>query len=90
MNEIAALLTKIIGKPYSYVARHPDELLKKLLSGTVVEQAYARSVHINCSRIREGRLPECADVYDNIQAITGEPPTTWENYIEINRKLFEY
>jgi uncharacterized protein YbjT (DUF2867 family) len=87
--EIAEVLTQVVGQPYRYEPRSPEELVEKLKQ-VGMEPAYARcAVDVNC-RLTEGTLPEAADTFDNFETFTGRQPTRWEDFAAKHRDEFLY
>jgi NAD(P)H dehydrogenase (quinone) len=87
VTEVASLLTEVVGKPFHYDPRSPDEFLAAALAGGM-EPIYARCVHNVFIRTADGSLGEAADVFDSFTTITGEPPTRWRAYAEKHRADF--
>jgi|SRR5882724_11296620 len=85
--EVASLLSDVVGKPFRYQARSPDEFLAAAIAGGM-EPTYARCVHNVFMRTADGSLSEAADVSGAFAQITGEQPTGWRAYAEKHRAEF--
>ncbi len=88
-GEIAAVLTAVVGQPFSYRSHSPDEFLKEVLAAGG-EAAYMRSVHQSHLAAAAGELPDPAPVFQNFSAITGQSPTDWRRFAEKHRAELAY
>lgn len=88
-GEIAALLTEVVGRPFTYVSAPPDEFLERVLAAGA-EPTYMRSVHQSHLDAAAGRIPHPDSVFDNFETITGRQPTTWRSFVEKHRSEFSY
>ncbi|MDH3196319.1 MAG: NmrA family NAD(P)-binding protein [Alphaproteobacteria bacterium] len=89
VREVAETLTEIVGVPFTYVARPIEEFLPILLKNGM-EPAYAAGLAENTARIANKQNPVADAVFDNIEAITGRPATTWRHFAEKNRSTLTY
>jgi len=87
IGEVAAVLTEVIGKPFRYEPRSPDEFLAGALAGGM-EPTYAHCVHNVFVRTAAGLLADSADISDPIEAITGKKPIKWRDHAARHRDEF--
>lgn len=87
--EIASVLADVLGKPFHSISNSPDEFLAAVLKGGM-EPTYAHCAHETLKRFGRGAIPGQADVYDNIEAITGKKPTLWREFAVKHRDEFLY
>jgi NAD(P)H dehydrogenase (quinone) len=88
--EVASVLTEVVGRPFRYEPRSPDEWLASALAGGM-EPTYAHCVHNVFRRTADGSLREAAQVFDSgagFQAITGRRPMSWRDHAEKHRSEF--
>lgn len=88
-NEMAALMTAIIGKPFRYQPLSPDLFLQAMVSAGA-EMAYMACVYDHWKRYAAGTIPGADDTFDNFPAITGKQPTRWADFIERHKADFDY
>lgn len=89
VGQVAETLIEVVGAPFTYVARPIEEFLPILLNNGM-EPAYAAGLAENTARIANGQNPVAGAVFDNIEAITGRPATTWRRFAEKNRSTLTY
>jgi NAD(P)H dehydrogenase (quinone) len=88
-DEIAALMTTIIGKPFRYEPLAPEVFLQAM-AGAGAEMAYMRCVYEHWKRYAAGTIPGADDTFDNFPEITGKQPTKWVDFIEKHKAELAY
>ncbi len=87
MREAAAILTEELGRTIVYQPL-PAADLRTLLIGKTMESAYFECILRQMEMLQAGRLPDFADVYDNIEQITGTVPTRFRQFVRLNKDQF--
>jgi uncharacterized protein YbjT (DUF2867 family) len=88
-DEMAALMTTIIGKPFRYQPLSPEVFLQAMVSAGA-EMAYMNCVYDHWKRYAAGTIPGADDVFDNFPEITGKQPAKWAGFIERHKADFDY
>ena len=88
-DEIAALMTSIIGKPFRYEPLSPEIFLQKMQDAGA-EMAYMQCVYEHWKAHANGEIPGASDTFDNFFEITGKQPTKWVDFIEKHRLILNY
>jgi NAD(P)H dehydrogenase (quinone) len=88
-NEIAALMTSIVGKPFRYEALSPEVFLQSM-SDAGAEIAYMGCVYDHWKRYAAGIIPGADDTFDTFYEITGKQPTKWADFIEKHKSELDY
>ncbi len=89
MPEIVEIFKEIIGQPFRYEAREPDEFVRKMISFGA-DPAYMNCVGNVLTRIRDRSMTEAADVYGNFEAITGRKPTSIRDFVTKHKEFLRY
>jgi uncharacterized protein YbjT (DUF2867 family) len=84
-DEMAALMTSIVGQPFRYEPLAPEVFLKAMRDGGA-EMAYMNCVYDHYKRYAAGTLPGADEVFDNFPGIAGREPTRWAAFIERHRE----
>ncbi len=79
--DAAVILSRVLGKPVAYHAIDDDAFVA-MLTGAGVPEAYARFLATIFHPVREGWT---AAVTGDVEALTGRPPFTLEDYATANR-----
>lgn len=87
--EIANLLTQIVGKPFTYEPL-PPEVFLQAMKDAGAEMAYMNCVYDHYKRYAAGTIPGADDTFDNFPQITGQQPTTWDDFIKKHLAEFSY
>jgi hypothetical protein len=74
-DEIAKIFTQVIGQPFSYEPRPPNEFLDKVLSAGG-EPVYMDCVYDSYSRLSRESIPGSDETFDNFTRITGRQPNS--------------
>lgn len=88
-DELAALMTSIIGKPFQYKALSPEVFLQTMVDAGA-EMTYMNCVYDHWKRYAAGNIPGADDTFDNFPSITGKQPTKWIDFIEKHQSAFDY
>lgn len=88
-HEVAEAMTRVLGKPYRYTARPPEEFLHNVLSAGA-EPAYMDCVYRSYVRFTNGDAAGADATFDNFPSITGQAPRTLEDFIRANAAAFTY
>ena len=87
-DEIAKLMTKILGQPFRYQTHPAEEFLKNVLEAGG-EPAYMKCVYECYRDFTSGKLTG-DEVQDNFLSIIGKQPRTLADFIEANSNVFRY
>jgi NAD(P)H dehydrogenase (quinone) len=88
-DEIAGLMTQIIGKPFRYEALPPEVFLQAMIDAGA-EMAYMGCVYDHYKRYAAGTIPGADDTFDNFYQITGRQPIRWPEFITQHMEHFDY
>jgi len=88
MTEAAQIISQELGKSITYEPLPASEL-RKLPIGQTMEPAYFECIVRQMELLQAGKLPDFADVYDNIPQIIGQEPTTFREFVRNNLAAFE-
>jgi len=88
MTEAAQILSEELDKIITYEPL-PAADMRSLPIGQTMEPAYFECIVRQMELLQAGKLPDFADVYDNIPQITREKPTMFRQFVRNNRALFE-
>ena len=87
--EIAGILTRVVGQPFSYEPRPPDEFLEVVLAANA-DASYMRSVFENYSAYTAGTNVGEEKTFDSFSRVTGRQPVLWEEFAQRHRESFAY
>ena len=87
--EIAEILTRVIGQPFTYESRPPEEFLEQMLAAGA-DPAYMRCAYQNFVDYEARAIPGQDAVYGNFSELTGRNPTTWTEFAEAHAAAFRY
>ncbi len=91
MDEIAQIITEIVGKPFHTETHSPEEFLENgLQSGVdaIYQNAYTNCVYNQLKLNLADAIPEADATFDNFEAITGRKPNTWKDFVKEHRNVF--
>jgi len=88
-NEIAKLMTSIIGQPFQYEPLSPEVFLQAMIDSGA-EMAYMTCVYDHWKRHAAGTIPNADETFDNFYTITGKQPTKWAEFIERHKGELAY
>ena len=87
--EVAAIIAEVIGQPYRYEARPPQEFLDTVLKAGG-EPAYMSCVYDSFSRLSRGGLTGADRTFDTFTAITGKAPASMRDFVTRHAAYFRY
>jgi uncharacterized protein YbjT (DUF2867 family) len=87
MAEVAAMIGAVTGRAWRYDRQEPEQFLRAVIA-VGADPIYMACVRNVFERMREGSLPELAEVSDTVARITGRAPASLRDYIERNRAAF--
>jgi NAD(P)H dehydrogenase (quinone) len=79
-DDIAHLLSQVLGQPFRYEPRPPDEFLRNVLAAGA-DPAYMQCVFDSYSALTTGQRERADEVFDNFPALVGRPPRTLVDFI---------
>ncbi len=88
-DEMAALMTSIVGKPFRYEPLSPELFLRAMVDAGA-EMAYMGCVYDHWKRYAAGTIPGADDTFNNFPDIVGKQPTKWADFIEKHKAEFDY
>ena len=93
MDEIAQILTEVIGQPFKTEAHPPKEFLNNVLQeGTegIYPNAYMKCVYTQFELNVADKIPKSDRTFDNFEAIVGRKPNTWQDFAVNYREQLIY
>ena len=88
-DDIAEIFTRVIGQPFSYEPRPPEEFYRNVLAAGA-EPAYMKCVFDSYSDFTAGKDIGADEVFDNFSALTGRSPRTLADFAQTHAKKFRY
>lgn len=86
-DQVAQILTDVVGRPFWAQARLPEEFLEAALSAGA-DPAYMTCVYTQFKLNAAGKIPNSDATFDTFAAITGRTPTTWPAFAHKHRDQF--
>ncbi len=93
MDEVAGVLTEVIGQPFTTEAHSPKEFLDFALQEGVDginSNAYMNCVYTQFELNSAAQIPESDRTFDNFEAIVGRKPNTWRDFAANYRQQLAY
>ncbi|MEM6612176.1 MAG: SDR family oxidoreductase [Cyanobacteria bacterium P01_C01_bin.72] len=93
MDEVAQVLTEVVGQPFKTEAHPPKEFLNNALQEGVdgiSSNAYMNCVYTQFELNIADKIPEADATFDNFEAIVGRKPNTWHDFAVNYREQFAY
>ncbi|MEM7772694.1 MAG: NmrA family NAD(P)-binding protein [Cyanobacteria bacterium P01_A01_bin.37] len=84
-EEIAQMLTDVLGTPFYAEDRSPEEFLDNALQ-TGADSAYMTCIYNQFKLNGEGKIPNAGATFENFETITGRKPMTWRDFIVKHRE----
>jgi NAD(P)H dehydrogenase (quinone) len=88
-DEVAQTLTRVLGQPFSYEARPPEEFLRNVLAAGA-DAAYMHSAYENYALYTAGKTPEPGANFSILASIMGRRGKTWEEFAAAHAERFKY
>ena len=88
-DEIATIFTEVIGQPFSYEARSPEEFYRNVLAAGA-EPAYMKCVFDSYTELTNGTAVKPDEVFDNLPAIIDRKPRTLADFAKKHEEKFRY
>jgi uncharacterized protein YbjT (DUF2867 family) len=88
-DEVAQTLTRVLGQPFSYEARPPEEFLQNVLAAGA-DAAYMQSAYENYALYTAGKTPEPGADFSVLASITGKRGKKWEEFAAAHAEQFKY
>ncbi|GAA6621056.1 NmrA family NAD(P)-binding protein [Scytonema sp. NUACC26] len=88
-DEIAQILSEVVGKPFYAEARSPEEFLENALKAGA-DEAYMTCVYTQFKLNIAGAIPNADATFDNFEAITGRKATTWREFAQRYKQELDY
>ena len=79
LYDVAEILTDVVGAPFSYEPRPPEEFLSNVLENGA-DPAYMKCVCDHYHAYAEGRIKNPDEVFDNFEGIVGRQPVRWKDF----------
>jgi uncharacterized protein YbjT (DUF2867 family) len=86
-EEIAEILTRVVGTTFTDESRPPEEFLEQML-GAGADPAYMRCVYQNWVDYKANVIPGQDAVYDNFFGLVGRAPKTWAGFAAAHADAF--
>ena len=93
IEEVAEILTEVIGQPFKVEAHPPQEFLNIALQegvDAINSNAYMNCVYTQFELNVADKIPEADRTFDNFQAIVGRKPNTWRDFAVNYREQLTY
>lgn len=88
-DEIAQILTDVIGKPFYAEDRPREEFLENALKAGA-DPAYMNCVYEQFKLNVEGKIPNAGATFGNFETITGKKPMNWREFVMKHREELIY
>lgn len=79
LNELAAILSEVAGRPVEYRPRPASELLS-IMERQGAEKLYAAGLCESIAEIERGGIPEAGATFGNVESLTGRKPVLWRDF----------
>lgn len=82
-HEVAAIISEVTEKPCQFEAKRPEQLTEDIDSDSLgFEPTYFRSGQDFMQQVFDGRASYAAEVRNDVEKVTGKPPTTLKQWAE--------
>jgi NAD(P)H dehydrogenase (quinone) len=88
-DDIAKIMSHVLGKPFRYEARPPSEFLSHVLAAGA-EPAYMKCVFDSYTDFTDGSNERADEVFDNFPALVGRAPCMLSDFIRNHADEFRY
>ncbi|WP_019507086.1 SDR family oxidoreductase [Pleurocapsa sp. PCC 7319] len=94
MDEVAQILTEVVGQPFKIEAHPTKEFLNNALQEGVegvYPNAYMKCVYTQFELNVADKIPEADRTFNNFEAIVGRKPNTWKDFaVNYREQLTKY
>ena len=93
MDEVAQILTEVIGQPFQTDTRPPQEFLDIALQpgrAGINPNAYMNCVYTQFELNIADKIPQADRTFNNFEAIVGRKPNTWHDFAINYREQLKY
>ena len=93
MDEVAQILTEVVGQPFKTEAHSIKEFLDNALQegeAEIYPNAYMYCVYTQFKLNQADTIPEADRIFNNFEAITGRKPNTWKDFAVNYRQQLSY
>lgn len=93
MEEVAQILTEVVGQPFRLETHLPKEFLENALQtgvDAIYSNAYMNCVYTQLELNIADAIPQADATFDNFEAITGRKPSTWKEFAANYRAELSY
>ena len=87
--DIAEVFTQVIGQPFSYEPRPPEEFYRNVLAAGA-EPSYMKCVFDSYADFTAGKILGADEVFDNFPVFTGKKPRTLADFARTHADKFRY
>jgi uncharacterized protein YbjT (DUF2867 family) len=88
-DDIAQIFTDVLGQPFRYEARPPEEFYRNVLAAGA-EPAYMKCVHDSYVELTNGTAVKPDEIFDNLPGIIGRKPSTLAEFARKHAEAFRY
>jgi len=88
-DEVAQVMTDVLGMPFRYEPRPPLEFLTRVLA-LGAEPSYMKSVFDSYTELTNASAERADEVFDNFEGLAGRPPRLLANFVRDHAKAFRY
>jgi NAD(P)H dehydrogenase (quinone) len=88
-DDVARIFTEVIGQPFRYEARSPEEFYRDVLAAGA-EPAYMKCVHDSYVDLTAGTAVKPDEIFDNLPGIIGRKPKTLADFARKHAAAFRY
>lgn len=89
LDEIAETMARVVGKPFRYEPRPPEEFLRNVLAAGA-DTAYMECAYESFVRLGTTGIPNSEEVFGTFEQITGQAPILVEDFVRRNLGHFRY
>ena len=88
-DDIAKIMSQVLGKPFRYETRPPSEFLSHVLAAGA-DPAYMKCVFDSYTDFTDGRGERADEVFDNFPALVGRQPRLMSDFVRDHADQFRY
>jgi len=87
LDDVACILSEVIGMPFRYESRPPEEFLAKVLAAGA-DPTYMKCAYQHYFAYAQGKIPHPDKVFDNFEGLTGRKPVDWKSFARKHAESF--